>query len=52
MKKFIFNSMLLGGLVMTSCSDNVLEKPVHEAINAMIARMMADHADKLMNSDN
>lgn len=30
MKKFIFNSMLLGGLVMTSCSDNVLEKPVHE----------------------
>lgn len=30
MKKFIFNSMLLGGLVMTSCSDNVLEKPVAE----------------------
>ena len=30
MKKFIFNSMLLGGLVMTSCSDNVLEKPVTE----------------------
>ena len=29
-----------------------MEKPVHEAINAMIARMMADHTDKLMNSDN
>ena len=28
-----------------------MEKPVHEAINAMIARMMADHTDKLMNSD-
>lgn len=30
MKKFIFGSMLLGGLVMTSCSDDVLEKPVTE----------------------
>jgi hypothetical protein len=29
-----------------------MEKPVHEAINAMIARMMADYTDKLMNSDN
>ena len=29
-----------------------MEKPVHEAINAMIARMMAEHTDKLMNSDN
>ena len=29
-----------------------MEKPVDEAINAMIARMMADHTDKLMNSDN
>ena len=29
-----------------------MEKPVHEAINAMIARMMADHTDKLMNNDN
>ena len=29
-----------------------MEKPVHEAINAMIARMMADHTDKLMDSDN
>jgi hypothetical protein len=28
-----------------------MEKPVHEAINDMIARMMADHTDKLMNSD-
>ena len=28
-----------------------MEKPVHEAINGMIARMMADHTDKLMNSD-
>ena len=28
-----------------------MEKPVHEAINAMIARMMADHTDKLMNGD-
>lgn len=28
-----------------------MEKPVHEAINAMIARMMADHTYKLMNSD-
>lgn len=28
-----------------------MEKPVHEAINAMIARMMAEHTDKLMNSD-
>ena len=28
-----------------------MEKPVHEAINSMIARMMADHTDKLMNSD-
>lgn len=25
-----------------------MEKPVHEAINAMVARMMADHTDKLM----
>ena len=28
-----------------------MEKPVHEAINAMIARMMADHTDKFMNGD-
>ncbi len=28
-----------------------MEKPVHEAINDMIARMMADHTDKLMNSE-
>ena len=28
-----------------------MEKPVHEAINDMIARMMADHTDKLINSD-
>ena len=28
-----------------------MEMPVHEAINSMIARMMADHTDKLMNSD-
>lgn len=28
-----------------------MEKPVHEAINSMIARMMADHTDNLMNSD-
>ena len=28
-----------------------MEKPVHEAINAMIARMMAEHTDKLLNSD-
>lgn len=28
-----------------------MEKPVHEAVNAMIARMMAEHTDKLMNSD-
>ena len=28
-----------------------MEKPVHEAINDMIARMMADHTDKLMNSN-
>lgn len=28
-----------------------MEKPVHEAINAMIARMMADHTDRVMNSD-
>ena len=28
-----------------------MEKPVHEAINSMIARMMADHTDKVMNSD-
>ena len=37
------------------CADKAfkqMEKPVHEAINAMIARMMADHTDKLMNSDN
>ena len=27
-----------------------MEKPVHEAINDMIARMMADHTDKLMES--
>lgn len=36
------------------CADKAfkqMEKPVHEAINAMIARMMADHTDKLMNSD-
>lgn len=28
-----------------------MEKPVHEAVNAMIARMMADHTDKLINGD-
>lgn len=28
-----------------------MEKPVHEAINDMIARMMADHTDALMNDD-
>ena len=28
-----------------------MKKPVHEAINAMVARMMANHTDKLMNSD-
>lgn len=28
-----------------------MEKPVHEAINAMLARMMADHTDKLMQDD-
>lgn len=28
-----------------------MEKPVHEAINAMIARMMADHTDKLINDN-
>ena len=28
-----------------------MEKPVHEAINSMVARMMADHTDKLMNSN-
>ena len=28
-----------------------MEKPVHEAVNAMIARMMADHTDKLMNNE-
>lgn len=28
-----------------------MEKPVHQAVNDMIARMMADHTDKLMNSD-
>ena len=28
-----------------------MEKPVHEAIHAMIARMMADRTDKLKNSD-
>lgn len=36
------------------CAENAfkqMEKPVHEAINGMIARMMADHTDKLMNSD-
>lgn len=29
-----------------------MEKPVHEAIHAMIARMMADHTDKIIQSDN
>ena len=28
-----------------------MEKPVHEAINSMIARMMAAHTDKIMNSN-
>ena len=28
-----------------------METPVHEAINSMIARMMADHTDKVMNSE-
>jgi hypothetical protein len=28
-----------------------MEKPVHEAINEMVARMMADHTDKFMNSE-
>lgn len=28
-----------------------MEKSVHEAINSMIARMMADHTDKVMNSE-
>ena len=28
-----------------------MEKPVHEAVNDMIARMMAEHTDKLMGSD-
>ena len=28
-----------------------MEKPVHEAINDMIARMMANHTDKLMESE-
>lgn len=28
-----------------------MEKPVHEAVHGMMARMMADHTDKLMNSD-
>lgn len=28
-----------------------MEKPVHEAVNAMIARMMADHTDKLMTDE-
>lgn len=29
-----------------------MEKPVHEAINAMVARMMADHTDKVRNEGN
>lgn len=28
-----------------------MEKPVHEAINDMIARMMADHNDQILNSE-
>lgn len=28
-----------------------MEKPVHEAINAMVSRMMADHTDKFINGD-
>jgi len=29
-----------------------MEKPVHEAINAMVARMMAEHNDKVINDGN
>jgi hypothetical protein len=29
-----------------------MEKPVHEAINAMISRMMAEHNEKILNSEN
>ena len=30
MKKFIFQTMLLGGALMASCSDNIYDAPVHE----------------------
>lgn len=32
MKKYVFSSMLLGGLLMASCSDDVFEAPVQEEV--------------------
>lgn len=38
MKKFIFGSMLLGGLMMASCSDDVLETPEVETTQKTYAQ--------------
>ena len=38
MKKFIFSSMLLGGLMMASCSDDVMEAPVQEDVRKEFAK--------------
>ena len=42
MKKFIFNSMLLGGLMMASCSDDVLDTPVQEEVNKSFAQSFVE----------
>lgn len=38
MKKFIFSSMLFGGLMMASCSDDVMEAPVQEDVRKEYAK--------------
>lgn len=42
MKKFIFNSMLVGGLMMASCSDDVFDAPVQEDVNKDFAQSFVE----------
>ena len=42
MKKFIFNSMLLGGLMMASCSEDVMETPKQEEVQKTYAQKFTE----------
>ena len=42
MKKLFFSSMLLGGLMMASCSEDVMDAPVQEEVNKSFAQSFVE----------